>query len=271
MPMKFKAYAPGSVTLFFDIVDNEKPHLRGSRGVGVCVAPGAITEIEPGPRRVILNGEEIRGKIQRYVATSYGFEGTIKTVTALPISQGFGMSGAIALSTSLALAAMTGATYYHAARVAHEAELRAGSGLGDVASEFEGGFTFRRRAGIQPYGRVDRIFYSGKITLVVLGDKIETRGILKSESWRIKLGELGRKAMRRFSARPDFERALEVSRNFSFGLGLMNSELKEFLEQYPNAAMALFGNSAIVFGECDIPDEYAAYEVTLGSRATVLY
>ncbi|NPA75749.1 MAG: GHMP kinase [Euryarchaeota archaeon] len=269
--MKYRAHAPGSITLFFDIVSSEKMHLRGSRGVGVCVAPGAITEIEEGPERVILNDKEIDGIIQKYVASRYGFRGTIKSTSMLPVAQGFGMSGAIALSTSLALAAKYRKTYYYAAKIAHEAELKAGTGLGDVASEYEGGFTFRRRAGVQPYGRVDRIPYDGKITLLVFGEKIETSEILSNEEMRATLRTLGKRAMRKFAARPSFENAIHIGRDFSFALGLMSHELRAFLEECPNASMALFGNSAIVFGECSAPAGAEKYEVTLGARATILW
>ncbi len=268
--MKYKAYAPGSVTMFFEIVDNDNPVLRGSKGVGVSVAPGAITEVEDGPFRILLNEREVYGEIQRFVAEMYRFKGTIKTTTALPVSQGFGMSSAIALSTSLALASIYRKTYFHAARIAHLAELHSGTGLGDVATAYEGGFTFRRKAGIQPYGRVDRINYSGPIKLVVFGDELETSKIILNEEWKEKIKVLGKKAIRNFTRRPTFENALKISRDFSFSLGLMSSEMKSFIEDCKSATMALLGNSAIVFGNCKIPPELQTYDVTLSSRAVIL-
>ena len=269
--MRFRAYSPGSVTLFFEIVNDSKPYLSGSRGVGVCVAPGAVTEIENGKDKVILNGREVRGEIQRYIAARYGFSGMISTTTGLPISQGFGMSGAIALSTSLALAAKFRRTYYNAVIIAHEAELAVGSGLGDVASEYEGKFTVRVRAGIQPYGRVDRLPFHGELKLVVFGDKIRTQNIIKSDEWNKKIKTLGNKAMEEFESKMTIENAIRVSRRFSLSLGLMSSELREFIENCNNATMALLGNAAIVFGNCAVPDWVKTYKAALGTRATVLY
>jgi len=268
--MPYRAYSPGSVTLFFQVVDSKIPHLRGSMGVGVCISPGALTELEDGKDAVLLNGREIDGNIQRYIAERYGYHGTVKTTVSLPISQGFGMSGAIALSTSLAMATKYKKTYYHAVKIAHEAELFAGSGLGDVASEYEGGFTFRRKEGVQPYGHVDRLHYRGKIKVAVFGDKIETKSVLENKMLRMKIEEAGAWALEKFKDEPTFNNALKLAREFSFSLGLMSAELEKFLRSCPNATMAMLGNSAIIFGDCKVPDTAKVYEVTLGERATVL-
>ncbi len=268
--MKYRAYSPGSVTLFFEIVREESVNKTGSRGVGVCVNPGTITEVNTEGEGIFLNGDRIEGEIQGWIAERYGFRGEIRSTAALPISQGFGMSGAIALSTSLALAAMRGKTYLEAAEIAHGAEVAHGTGLGDVASEYEGGFTFRRSAGIQPWGVVDRIHYQGRITLAVFGERIETEKIIGSDEWTLKIKKLGGEAMRKFSASPSFKNALKVARKFSFSLGLMGEELEDFLRKCPMATQALLGNSAIIFGECEVPEGIRTYEVTLGARASIL-
>ncbi len=268
--MRYSAYSPGSVTLFFEIVREESRNKTGSRGVGVCINPGVITEVSDDGRGILLNGMEVEGEIQRWIAEKYGFRGRISTTASLPVSQGFGMSGAIALSTSLALAALKGKTYLEAAEIAHAAEVEHGTGLGDVASQYEGGFTFRKKAGIQPYGVVDRIHYPGKITLAVFGEKIETGKIIGSEEWGARIKKLGGEAMRKFEENPVFENALKIARDFSFSLGLMTDELEEFLRRCENATQALLGNSAIIFGECEVPEWIRTYEVTLGGRAIIL-
>ncbi len=268
--MRYKARSPGSVTLFFEIVDSEEIHRMGSRGVGVTVEPGALTEVEEGEERYLLNGKDVEGEIQKIIAEKYGFRGTVRTNTSLPVSQGFGMSGAIALSTSLALAAMYKKTYFHAAKIAHEAELVVGGGLGDVASEFEGGFTFREVAGIQPYGKVDRIHYAGKIKLVVFGEKIDTKSIIQNNSWKQKIKWLGKNAMKKFATEKTFENALSISRDFAMSLGFASQELEDFIVDCENSTMALFGNSAIVFGECGNYHDGVVYPVKLGHRALIL-
>ena len=268
--MQYRAYSPGSVTLFFQVVDSEVPYLKGSKGVSVCIAPGALTELDDNGSAVFVNGKEVSGEIQKYIAQKYGFKGTIKTTTYLPISQGFGISGAIALSTSLAMAAKYKKTYYYAVKIAHEAELFAGSGLGDVASEYEGGFTYRRKAGVQPYGHVDRVHYSGKISVAVFGEKIETKSVLENEELKRRIKEAGAIVIKKFDAAPTFSNALKLARDFSFSLGLMSAELEKFLGSCPNATMAMLGNSAIIFGDCNVPSGAKVYDVTLSGRASIL-
>ena len=267
--MRYRAYSPGSVTLFFEPLVHGDLHLSGSRGVGVCVSPGAITEITEG-RGIYLNGREIDGPIQREVAKRYGFDGKISTTTVLPVSQGFGMSGAISLSSSLALASKFSRTYLYAARVAHEVEVKSGTGLGDVASQFEGGFTIRLREGIQPFGVVDRLPYRGKIKLVVFEGELETRDILGDEGEMRRIVALGRESMEKFTRDMNVESAIKIGRKFSFSLGLMDDPLEKFLKRCQRATQALFGNSAIVFGDCRIPHEGVEYDVSIGSRAAIL-
>ncbi len=271
--MKYRAYSPGSVTLFFDIVKDSDVHLTGSRGVGVCVSRGVYTEIKRGNKlKITVNGKECEGKLQKYIANKYGFVGTIKNDVELPISQGFGMSGAIALSTSLALARWKGLTYLEAARIAHEAEIKMRTGLGDVASEYEGGFTVRIRAGIQPYGMVDRIPFEGEIKLIVVGEPIKTGEIISSGQIKDKIRELGSWAMKEFLKEKNVKRAIDIGRKFALHLGIMNDDLRDLLEKCDNATQSLFGNAAIVFGNCDVDlRDYTVYKVKIGCRARVIY
>ncbi len=270
--MRYRAYSPGSVTLFFEIFESANPLFTGSRGVGVCVSRGVYTEIQEGNElRIMVNGKESEGRLQRCIANRYGFTGTIKNDVELPISQGFGMSGAIALSTSLALAKWKGLTYFEAARIAHEAEIENRTGLGDVASEYEGGFTVRIKPGIQPYGVVDRIPFEGKIKLVIFGEPLETRGIISHPQIRKKIEKLGSWAMDEFLKEKSVKRAIEIGRKFAFHLNIMNSELRDFLLRCENATQSLIGNAAIVFGECRVDlDDYTVYDVHLGSRARII-
>lgn len=262
--MSSKAIASGSVTLFFQIDSNSS----GSRGVGVCVEPGAITQVSKGNFAIFLNGERIEGKIQRRIAERLNFKGIIETKVHLPVSQGFGMSAAIALSTALAIADFKGIDANIAAIVTHETEIEMGTGLGDVASELVGGFTYRRTPGIPPTGKIEKIEYDGLINLVVLGPKIPTNQIIKEQSWKRKIAELGTEAIAKFERARTWRNALNVGREFSFSLGLMSRELRNFLEECKNATQALLGNSAIVFGSCD---EYEGkmYSVKLGHKARV--
>ncbi len=269
-----KAFSPGSVTLFFEIMDNANKLKAGSRGVGVCVSLGAVTSVEQGEElRIYVNGIERKDSIQEDVAKLYEFKGTIKTNLQLPVSQGFGMSAAAALSTSLAIGKIMGGTYLKAAQIAHVVEVERKSGLGDVASQYEGGFTLRIREGIEPYGSVDRLFYpSIPLTLVVFDEKIETKSILQDEKMRHMIKKEGHRAMDRFLQNPNIENAIKIAREFSIRTSMISEEGKNLLSNCPNAAIPMIGNSAIVFGNCkeEILEDYRKYHVTISDRARLL-
>lgn len=271
-----RAFSPGSVTLFFEIRDEYRdPLRRGSRGVGICLSLGVITTVEEGENlEVYINGKREFGTIQEDIARVYGFRGRIESEVQLPISQGFGMSGAAALSASLALGKWKSATYLQSLHIAHKIEIERKSGLGDIASQYEGGFTIRIKEGIQPYGIVDRIFISQiPITLVILDEKVETKSVLQDSDMRKKIKKEGARAMERFLNAPTLENAIKIAREFSLRTSLIGEEGKNFLEECPNAAIAMIGNSAIVFGGCreKIIEDYKVYRVEIGERARIMY
>ena len=270
-----RAFSPGSVTLFFEIRDeHEDPLKKGSRGVGVCLSRGVITTLEEGDDlQIFINGKRREGTIQEDVAEFYGFKGTIRSEVQLPISQGFGMSGAAALSTSLALGNLFGYTYLKSLHIAHGIELERKSGLGDIASQYVGGFTLRIREGIQPYGIVDRLFVPKiPIILVILDEEVETKEILQDKEMRKKIKREGARAMDKFLASPTLENAIRIAREFSFKTSLMSEEARNFLEECENSVMAMIGNSAIVFGKCknEILNDYKIIKVEIGDRAKIL-
>ena len=270
-----RAFSPGSITLFFEIKDENKDPLKiGSRGIGVCVSLGAITSVQGGNElRVYVNGKNMKNSIQEDIAKAYGFKGTINTELQLPVSQGFGMSAAAALSTGLAIVKLKNKTYLQGAQIAHRVEVKRKSGLGDVASQYEGGFTLRLKEGIHPYGIVDRLFFPPiPITLVTLKEGIETKEVLKDENMKKKIKKEGHRAMEKFLNMPTLENAVKIARDFAFKTSIISEEAKEFLNACENAAIAMIGNSAIVFGECKdgIIESYRAYKVSLGDRAKLL-
>lgn len=270
-----RAFSPGSITLFFEIRDEKKdPLRRGSRGVGVCISKGMLTRVTEGNElEISLNGKKIKNSIQEEIAKIYGFSGKIESYTDLPVSQGFGMSAAAALSTAIALEEINNGTYMHAAHVAHRIEIERKSGLGDVASQYEGGFTLRIREGIQPYGVVDRIFFPDiPLTIVIFDEGIETKEIIGEIDMRKKIKKVGHRAMEKFLRAPSLTNAIKIAREFTLNTGLISDEGKNLLQECENATIAMIGNSAVIFGECreNLIENYLTYRVNLGDRARIL-
>jgi len=271
-----EAFSPGSVTLFFEIKDDKKDPLKiGSRGVGICLSRGVRTKIQRSSKiEVYINGSREIQTIQEEISRSFGFTGRIESTVELPISQGFGMSGAAALSTSLAIAAFLGKTSLEAAHTAHIIEIKRKSGLGDVATQYEGGITLRRKEGIHPYGVLDRIIHPPlPLYLVIFEEKgIETKSILADPEKRRKIKKEGHRAMKKFLKAPSLENAIRIAREFAISTSLLSEEAKNFLELCANSTVAMIGNSAIIFGECksSILEDYRVFKVGVGPRAHIV-
>ncbi|MEM3227075.1 MAG: GHMP kinase, partial [Thermoplasmata archaeon] len=98
-------FSPGSITLFFEIKDQNKNLLkRGSRGVGITTSLGALTYVKKArDTEVFLNNKKIKASIQHTILKLLNLNANVYTDTLLPPQHGFGMSAAAAISTALAL------------------------------------------------------------------------------------------------------------------------------------------------------------------------
>ena len=138
-----KAFAPGNVSGVFKIIPDEDPTKMHSLGMGFTVADGVtVTVANSDSTSVRFNGEAIEFKTVRSVVTKLGDGGLgIEIETNLPLSGGFGLSGACALATAYAGNALLGLDLSENAlgMIAHVCEVEHLTGLGDVAGQFNGG------------------------------------------------------------------------------------------------------------------------------------
>ena len=180
-----EAFCPAHVTGFFKAEEgcggggDAGEDGRGSLGAGFSIALGVRTRvsgvrIEAGGRRGRLRisttgyapedtavSREVAAEFER--AAGGGGDGArlsadISHEIGVPVGYGLGCSSAAALSLALALgqALGRGMQAEQAARIAHRAEIRCRTGLGDVLAAYHGGFEVRTRAGAPGIGRVRR-------------------------------------------------------------------------------------------------------------------
>ena len=133
-----EAFAPGHVTAFFEVVGDPDPRKKGSRGAGLCLSLGVhtVARVRDAPRPsidILVNGRRGRAEVTQRVAEKV-LEGETHEVKVLsefplPVSQGFGVSAAAALSTALALddALGRGTARDELVAIAHEAEVECGT------------------------------------------------------------------------------------------------------------------------------------------------
>jgi pantoate kinase len=271
--MKCSIFVPGHITGFFQIIDHPNPLYKGSRGAGVVLNKGIITElkIEDGAEdvKVKINGKSdpknasITYKTIDLIKNRFKLEDkkiNIKHEFQVPISTGFGTSAACALGTSLAMTKTLNLplTFNKAASFAHLAEIEMKSGLGDVMAEITGGIVLRLIEGSPGIGMADKIIEKNSEVFIIsktLGE-IETSKIIEDPYYKKRINQTGRKLLDELIKMPDLKTFIKLSRKFAEETSLMNSELHELVEIFDEetmgASMAMLGNT--VFALSKTPD-----------------
>ncbi len=276
---KAAAFSPGHVTGLFEIHD-DSPDLdrRGSRGAGFSLARGAVSlvEVEPADQMEIairLDGSPEEAPVSREAVTSLLRQAVrdgriplnkeapqgrrarvrvrVDTTLQLPVSQGFGMSAAGALSASLALAKCLRMGRSEALRAAHGADVLLRGGLGDVIGASVGGFEIRTAPGLPPFGATTRFLGQGDCVLCVVGGKLETRSVLSDPARRKAVNEAGGRALATLLKGPTMDAFLEQSQAFARESGLLTGALEAAMRAaspHGRASMSMLGNSLFAFG-----------------------
>jgi len=268
--MKCSVFVPSHITGFFEIIDNQDPLKKGSRGAGVVIDKGIITKIK------ISDGNIIKIKInQRYYPKNAAItEKTIEIIkrdfnlddkkilinheVQVPVGAGFGTSAALALGTVLGLSNLLNLplTFNRAAQIAHIAEVEMKTGLGDVVGEISGGIVLRVKEGAPGIGITDKIILNEKDELFVISKtfgEINTADIIEDPFYKKKINEMGSILLQEFIKYPKPQKFMKLSQKFAENTGLMSNEVKETVEILENetigASMAMLGNTAFAISE----------------------
>jgi pantoate kinase len=261
--MRAKAFSPGHVTGFFEICRTGDILRTGSRGAGLCLSLGATTEVryevaaEQG-MDVIINGEPDSAPVTRHAIADLIGERlggvTVRTDLDLPVSQGFGMSAAGALSASVALAELLGLGRQRAFEAAHSAEVECGCGLGDVSAIHRSGITIRAKAGLPPTGEVVGIDGAPEVVLAVAGQGLPTKDFLSDPLRTSAVNRIGGALVDQLLEAPTLDNLMDLSRHFAEASGLASPELLRMIDSvkpHGMASMAMLGNSVFAVGDPD--------------------
>lgn len=278
-PARAAAFSPGHVTGLFEIHDQDPDvERRGSRGAGFSLAMGAVSLVEVAPAEslridVALDRQQSDAPVTREAVTWLLKEAVrqgkvplnkdapkgqrarihvrVTTDLQLPVSQGFGMSAAGALSASLALARCLRLGRSDALRAAHWADVTQRGGLGDVVGASVGGFEIRTAPGLPPYGSLRSFVGYGEAVLCVVGGKLETKAVLTDPLARKGVNEAGGRALADLLKEPTLPNFLSQSQRFARESGLLTAELERAMHAaspYGQASMSMLGNSLFAFG-----------------------
>ncbi len=258
--MMSRAFCPGHVTGFFEIFRAEDPLSTGSRGAGICISLGATSEVrversDEATVEVAINGTKAYAPVTRrsveMLLGSEPFAVEVDTSLDLPEGQGFGMSAAGSLSTSVALCDIFGYDRQKAFEAAHIAEVECGGGLGDVSALHRGGVTVREKAGLPPIGHVTRIEERPDVVLVVVGPPLRTADVLADDDTLFAINRRGDKMVEQLLAEPSVDMLMRLSRRFAADTRLATEEVLSAIEAIgPNgtASMSMLGNSIFAIG-----------------------
>ncbi len=266
MVSRAEAFCPGHITAFFEICPSTDSRKKGSRGAGLCTSLGVRTEVKvreaPGQRvKVILNGEESKAEttlgVVRKLIGERRLEVFVLSEVQLPMSQGFGISGAGALSTAIALneAGKLGLTRDELVGIAHEAEVESGTGLGDVYPQSLGGMDMRIEPGGPPYGIVKKFDVTVPIVLCTIGPPMLTKSVLQDKEKAKKISAEGHRCIEEFKKDPSLERLFSLGREFAMKTGLAGPQIQEAIDScapYGKAGMSMLGNSVFCTGNLDV-------------------
>lgn len=268
--MKSSLLVPSHITGFFEIIDNPDPLKKGSRGAGLVLDKGILTEVvvrDGEGVTVKVNGElesplsSVTYKTVDIVGDSFPLEGKKIDVShdfEIPVGSGFGVSAACALGTSLGIAKALKLplTFNKSAAMAHLAEIEIKSGLGDVIAEVTGGLAIRLKEGAPGYGVTDKVLLTqGEEYYIIsktLGE-IETSTIIEDPIWKGKINRTGKTLLNQLLETPDIQTFFKLSRRFAEETSLMSLELKEVVnildEETIGASMAMLGNTAFALSK----------------------
>ncbi len=258
--MRASAFAPGHITGFFEPVEHGELERCGSMGCGVVIARGVYTnvearEAEENALHVYLNGEEGKYPVTEEVAMEVldmadkNYKVEVFHEVEVPVGQGFGTSAAGALGTALSMSRAMNLplTVNQCGGIAHRAEVKNKTGLGDVIAEGTGGLVMRLQAGAPGVGVVDRIPCEDHVVAWVVGEPLETRAVLAERGRRKAIASAYGKSMQSLLKHPTPENFLQASRRFALDSGLMGEEVhsavKILEEKGIPASMVMLGNS----------------------------
>jgi pantoate kinase len=233
----------------------------GSRGAGINLTLGATSEVfvENSNKQninIFINKKKSSAHVTKlalnYLIGKNPLHIVVKTNLDLPISQGFGMSAAGAVSATFALSKIIGASTNDAIKASHFAEVQLKTGLGDVIASCFGGIEIRKSAGLPPWGLIEHIPGNFNLVLCIIGKKISTKKVLEDKYKINKIAEYGKYCTKKLLENPSIENLFYQSQIFTKNTGLADEKVLEAItaaNRFGKSSMCMLGNSVFAMGK----------------------
>ncbi|MDZ7849322.1 MAG: pantoate kinase [Halodesulfurarchaeum sp.] len=247
-----RAFVPGHVTGLFTVHRTEDPHTTGSRGAGFTLRDGVTVSVRAADETAVsIDGNESVVEPVRRVLEALDVRAFVDVEADLPVGTGFGLSGGMALGTALAAneGFELGHTENELIRIAHVADVEAGTGLGDVVAQARGGIVLRLEPGAPPHGRLDGIPGRGRVEFLTFGE-LSTPDVLTAHPETIT--RAGTSALESLRENPTAARFVQTASDFSSEIGLETEAVGSILDTVEDtgntASMAMLGETVFAFG-----------------------
>lgn len=242
-----EAFAPGSVTALFAPTEGDGKSL----GVSMAVEDGVRADVAPGDETcVAVAGERVAFAPVELLLSDLGVDATVDLAPEIPIGCGFGASGAATLATALAAnerfdLELTREELLYAA---HEAEVTAGTGLGDVFIQERGGLVMDDGTGLERFEPTETVAYESY-------GGIDTADALGDETLMTRVTDVGTRLIRDLPEEPSLSQVLGQGWTFAREIGLPTDEVRATVAAVEDAGgtatMAMVGQTVFAVGDDD--------------------
>lgn len=247
-----KAFAPGNLSCIFVICPDKNPKKMGSLGVGIAVGKGVIVSVGRSKKTEIkVNNKKINFPTVLDVVRSLTKDPVKVSIRyQLPYGCGFGMSGGAALATAYALNELfrLKKSKKQLAMVAHVAEVRNKTGLGDVGGQYNGNVCAKYRKG-NPLKGI-KLPIKNRFVYYKIFAPLDTKKVITNNKIKDKINKAGLRALKKVKGERDITlgKLIEISKEFSVESGLLRDKkvvnlIKKIGEEGNSASMVMLGNA----------------------------
>jgi pantoate kinase len=259
--LKAFAFAPGHISGFFEPIYNQDLAKSGSRGAGINLTLGSLSEvsIEKSSNQQIytfINGKKANASVTKlaikFLIGNKPLKIKVLTKNNLPFGQGFGISAASALSATYALSKLIGISKNDAMKASHFAEVTLRTGLGDVMASCFGGIEIRKSPGLPPWGVIEHIPGQFELVLCIIGKKFETKKVLEDPNKSAVVVDYGKFCIKKMIESPSVENLFHLSQSFTKKTNLADKTVIDAIEaanRFGLASMCMLGNSIFAMGK----------------------
>jgi pantoate kinase len=262
--MKGMAFCPAHVTGFFkaELDDNNGLEELGSQGAGFSIEKGVKTTVQVRKKTQyddsnfhlnILGYQTDNSLVSEFVIEKFlklagpdVFVDVDHFIT-VPVGYGLGCSSAVALSLGLALnqTLETGLSKEQVGLIAHEAEIKCQTGLGDVLASYYGGFEIRTKGGAPGHGIVKKIKSDNYAVVIICFSPISTRRFIRERLHSI--NGLGGKMVTKLEQSKNIIEFQDMSLEFAKYVNVITPKMTRVISDLNkngiNCGVAMFGET----------------------------